>query len=146
MKTLRKNLWETRFLVMAVFAAAASLLCATASATNASLTVNAVETNQDREANHVAHFSPGIPDILKMVDAKIDADVIKAYINSSRIAYNPNVNEIIALKDRGVSSDLLTALLQRGAEVRSQAPAPVAPAPNPYPAVAAPYTPPAAYD
>src|SRR6202158_5289959 len=53
------------------------------------------------------HYSPGIADILKMVDAKIDADVIKAYIQSSRIAYNPNVNEIIALKDRGVSSDLL---------------------------------------
>src|SRR5256885_13075547 len=63
-------------------------------------------------------FSPGIGDVVKMVDAKIEADVIVAYINSSRTPYNPSVNEIIALKEHGVSSVILTAMLQHGGELR----------------------------
>jgi len=68
-----------------------------------------------------AKYSAGIAEIVKMVDAKIDPDVIQAYVKSSRIAYNPTANEIIALKDRGVSAEILTAILQRGGEVRAQA-------------------------
>jgi len=41
-------------------------------------------------------------EILKMVDAKVDAEVIKAYIQVSQVAYSPSATEIIALKDRGV--------------------------------------------
>src|SRR5690348_3755266 len=65
-------------------------------------------------------FSPGIQEILKMVDAKVDTDVIKVYIRNSMVAYNPGASEIIALKERGVPAEILTALLQRGAEVRTQ--------------------------
>ena len=63
-----------------------------------------------------ARFSAGVGDILKMVDAKVDAEVIKAYVKNSPTAYNPSATEIIALKDRGVGPEILTALLQRGAE------------------------------
>jgi hypothetical protein len=66
-------------------------------------------------------FSAGVGDILRMVEAKVDLEVIKAYINNSRTAYNPSADEIIALKDRGVSSEVLTAMLQHGAQVRAQA-------------------------
>jgi hypothetical protein len=67
-----------------------------------------------------ARCSPGVADIVKMVDAKVDAEVIKTYIKNSPTAYNPSANEIIALKDRGVGPEILTAMLQRGAEVRVQ--------------------------
>src|SRR5258706_4345958 len=67
-----------------------------------------------------ARYSAGIAEILKLVDAKIDAEVIKAYIKSSPIAYNPGATEIISLKDRGVSSDNLSALLQQGDELHRQ--------------------------
>jgi hypothetical protein len=69
----------------------------------------------------VARFSPGVADIVKMVDAKVDPEVVKTYIQNSSTAYNPSATEIIALKDHGVGSDILTAMLQRGAEVRTQA-------------------------
>src|ERR1039458_8441463 len=67
-----------------------------------------------------ARYSPGVADIVKMVDAKVDAEVIKTYVKNSPTAYNPSANEIIALKDRGVGPEILTAMLQRGAEVRVQ--------------------------
>lgn len=86
----------------------------------------------------VARYSAGIGDIVKLVDAKVDPEVIKTYVNNSPTAYNPSASEIIALKDRGVGSDILTAILQRGAAVRAQAvqanQAAAAAVPPPYPA------------
>src|SRR5664279_4105726 len=65
-------------------------------------------------------YSPGVADIVKLVDAKVDPEVIKTYIKNAPTAYNPNATEIIALKNRGVAPEILTAMLQRGAEVRAQ--------------------------
>jgi hypothetical protein len=67
-----------------------------------------------------ATFSPGIRDVLKMVDAKVDAEVIKTYIKNSSTAYNPNASEIIALKEHGVPDELITGLIERGGEIRTQ--------------------------
>jgi len=66
------------------------------------------------------HFSPGIRDVLKMIDAKVGGSVVIAYIRSSPTAYNPSASEIIALKQRGVPDEIITTLIQRGAEVRAQ--------------------------
>ena len=67
-----------------------------------------------------AEYSAGVADIVRMVEAKVDMEVIKAYIRSAPIAYSPKATEIIALKERGVPSEVMLALLQRGAEVRAQ--------------------------
>jgi len=82
-------------------------------------------------------YPAGISDILKLVDAKLDVEIIKAYIKGAPFAYHLNASDIIALKDRGVPSDVITAILQHGAEVSSQGvmPGPYAsvPPPTPYP-------------
>ncbi len=91
-----------------------------------------------------ATFSAGVADILKMVDARVDLEVIQTYVRNSPTAYNPTATEIIALKNRGIGPEILTAMLQRGGELRAQAArasaavaSPAAPAPaqgvvNPY--------------
>ena len=99
----------------------------------------------------MARLSPGIADIVKMVDAKIDPQVIKTYIQNSPTAYNPSATEIIALKDQGVGSEILTAMLQHGAEVRAQSmraaqAAPGAAAPQTFPGGVNPYAPAPGYD
>jgi hypothetical protein len=86
-----------------------------------------------------------------MVDAKIDASVIQAYIKSSLVLYNLKASEIIALKDHGVSPEIVTAMIQRGGELRDQAyrgaeTAATPPAQSPYPATATPYAPVPMYD
>jgi hypothetical protein len=55
-----------------------------------------------------------------MLDAKVDLGVIKAYIQSAQVSFNPSAADIIALKQHGVPDELVTALMQRGAEVRDQ--------------------------
>src|SRR5690242_11364506 len=66
------------------------------------------------------NFSRGVQDVLKMLDAKVDPGVIKAYIRNANIAFNPTATEIIALKQRDVPDEVITAMIQRGAEVRMQ--------------------------
>ncbi len=83
-------------------------------------------------------YSAGIADVVKMVQAKVDMAVIKAYIQNSPVSYNPSATEIIALKSQGISDDLVTAILQRGAEVRTELAKTQS---TPPPAAAAPYSP-----
>ena len=92
-------------------------------------------------ANVQVNFSPGTREILKMLDAKVDPGVIRAYINNAPIAFNPTATEIIALKQRDVPDDVITALIQRGAEVRAQMAQGAG-----QPPMTAPVTPPAGYD
>jgi hypothetical protein len=64
-------------------------------------------------------FSPGVADVLKMMEAKVDPRVIQTYIQNSTVAYNPSVTEIIALKQRGVPDELVASMIQRGAQLRA---------------------------
>lgn len=86
-------------------------------------------------------FSPGVAEIVRMLDAKVDPEVVKAYINASSLAYHPGAEEIIALKQRGVPDDVITTMLERGAELRGQ-PAVAAPPATPAMTTTAPLTPP----
>ena len=99
----------------------------------------------------LARYSPGIVDIAKLVDAKVDVEVIKTYIKNSPTAYNPTATEIIALKNHGVGPEILTVMLQHGAEVRTQSmraaqAAPNSLAPQAYAGAPNPYAPAPGYD
>jgi hypothetical protein len=85
-------------------------------------------------------FSPGVRDVLKMLDAKVEVSIVQTYIKNSQTAYNLSATEIIALKRRGVPDEVIANLIQHGAEVRVQmAQAAQANAPLTPPAGAAPY-------
>jgi hypothetical protein len=66
-------------------------------------------------------LSPGIEEILKLVRAGVSPEVIKSYIDSSPIAYHPSAEDLITLKQLGVSDEIATALLKHGADLRVQA-------------------------
>jgi hypothetical protein len=72
------------------------------------------------EKPSVATNSPGIAEILKMAEAGVSKDVMKTYVEHSSIAYDPSPEELIALKERLVADEIVTALLKRGAEVKAQ--------------------------
>ncbi len=58
--------------------------------------------------------SPALGEILKMADAKVSPEIIKAYIHISPIAYKPSAADIIDLRKRGVSEDIILALIEHG--------------------------------
>jgi len=96
------------------------------------------EVGSAQEVVTEAPHSAGVGEVLKMLDAKVDSEVVKAYIRNSSTAYNPNAAEIITLKERGVPGDILVAMLQRGGELRGQAGQP-APAVTEAPGTVPPY-------
>ena len=62
-------------------------------------------------------YSTGISEIIRLLDAKVDAPVVLAFIRNSPVAYNPDATELIALKKHGASTEVLTALLHHGDEL-----------------------------
>lgn len=67
------------------------------------------------------YLSAGLPEIVKMHKAGVDASVLLAFVQNSPTAYHPSAKEIIYLRDQGVSSEIISALLRRGGELRDRA-------------------------
>jgi len=52
-----------------------------------------------------------LAEVNKLLDAKLDMEVIKAYIENCPVAFHLTAEQIIALKDRGASPEILKALV-----------------------------------
>src|SRR5208283_44014 len=85
--------------IAVVFSLAQAALAVTATTNAAPLIISGRQS-----ARPAGTYSAGITEIIKMLDANIDAQVILAYIQNSPIAYNPEATELIALKDHGAST------------------------------------------
>lgn len=98
-----------------------------------------------QSARPAGTYSAGITEIIKMLDAKVDAQVILAYIQNSPIPYNPEATELIAVQEHGASTELLIALLHHGDELGLQLAQPQSAADPPLAAPPYDYGPEAAY-
>lgn len=76
---------------------------------------------------------PGSPlaDVVKMLQAGVNVETIRTYIQTSASAFNLDADKILFLKDEGAPSDLINAMLDRDKALYSST---VAPAPTPAPA------------
>src|SRR5439155_21768228 len=75
----------------------------------------------------------GVADVLKLCRAQAGEDVVVSYVQNSGTIYNLGPNEIVYLKNDGVSERVLNAMLEqrrRVAEASVQAPPPAQPYPN----------------
>ena len=85
-------------------------------------------------------YSGTVGEVVKLAQSGVDESVVLAYVKNSPQAFNPGADEIIRLRDAGISSQVLTAMLQRGGELRQQAVAAAAAAPQPMPPMQPPST------
>ena len=58
---------------------------------------------------------PWINDVVKMSAASVPADIIKNYISNSTARSTLRADDIIYLRDHGVASDLISAMIEHGA-------------------------------
>jgi hypothetical protein len=72
-------------------------------------------------------LSPGLQEIVKLSKAQVGDKVIIGFIKKSDAAYHLSAEDILSLKDQGVSQPVISALLQ----AQAGAPVPAAPAPQP---------------
>ncbi len=97
---------------------------------------------------------PKAAEVVKLAQSGVGEDVILAYVKNCQATFNLSANDILALKDAGISPKVLTAMLNHDGPVQSQpesfsydqklyAPSPAQASPQPAPSIAAaPATPP----
>src|SRR5579864_6324890 len=107
----------------------------------AGLSARALEANAGVQANASVNalppapaYSGGIDDVVKLAHSGVDESVVLSYVKNSPGPFNPSADEIIKLRDNGISPVVISSMLERGAELREHA---VAAAPA---QAAAPYT------
>ena len=71
-------------------------------------------------------LSYGVAEVVKLAKANVSEDTILAFIGNSGRVYNLTVNEIVYLRQQGMSDHLLTAMLEQRRKVTESA----APQPN----------------
>lgn len=101
-----------------------------------------VAATNNAEPTLPSDLSPGLADVIKLVEAKVGDEVVLNYIKSSGVTYHPTAAEIVYLTDLGVSDAVISAILQPaqpGVAAAAPAPEPVAaPVEAPAPVVEAP--------
>lgn len=122
-----KHRFVSRILIACALAAA--LFAVRSHAQDAPTPATAPESVPETPAPAVAPVkaapSPGIAEILKMLDAGVSKDVVRTYVETTP-GGAPTPADLIALKDKGVSDEITMALLKRGS---TPAPAAVSGAP-----------------
>lgn len=97
---------------------------ATTDTTSAQATVTATIP-----ASGAPRFSGRINEVVSLTESGVDQTIVLSYIKNSPGPFQPSADEIIRMRDAGVPTPVITAMLQRGAELREQAQAIAAAAP-----------------
>jgi hypothetical protein len=79
----------------------------------------------------VGSLSAGAAEVLKLASAGTSEDVILAYIRNVQLRFGLTADNIVYLKDLGVSPAVIAAMLNRDGELRAAQPAAVSSAPAP---------------
>ena len=72
--------------------------------------------------SNAGKFSGNLDEVVKLFQSGVDEGVILAFVQNSPVANQPSADEIIRLRELGISSDVITAVLRRGGELRSRIP------------------------
>lgn len=98
-------------------AGAVGILCAFALPIHAdeeSPTVSAILEKHAR----TAQLTPALEEVVKLTKAGVAESVTLAYVQSSPTAYSLDAQDVVKLQQQGVSAPVITAMMQRGDELR----------------------------
>jgi hypothetical protein len=92
------------------------------------------------------NVSPATAEIVKLAESGVGDEVVTSYVNSSQGAFNLSADDIVYLKDVGISESVISVMMSHDKALRNgiaprAAPAPIQ-APVPPPAAQEPVTPP----
>ncbi len=96
----------------------AAVVCFSPLALSAQGTVNSTTTTVAAPAPSAPALSPGLDEVVKLHDAGVDDSVIRSYVQNSNHAYSLSADDIIHLRQLGISAGVVTDMMQRGSELR----------------------------
>src|SRR5690242_7154053 len=83
-----------------------------------------------------AAVSPAVAEVIRLAQSGVGEDVVTGYIQNSAAPFDLSADQILYLRDLGISSQAITAMLGRDATLRAQGgppPGAAQPAPEPAP-------------
>jgi hypothetical protein len=69
-----------------------------------------------------ADLTPGANEVIRLSEAGTTEEVVQGYVNRSTAAFNLSADDILYLKDIGISSAVITGMLNRDHELQSRGP------------------------
>ncbi len=75
--------------------------------------VTALAQNSPATVTTQPQLAYGVPQVLQLVQAKVGEDTIIAYVRNSGTSYGLNADQIIYLRQQGVSDAVITAMLNQ---------------------------------
>ena len=115
-----KRAWTAWFTLWVSFGVLAGSISSSEAAESSPFPSSATNQNVRRLTSTPVLLSPSLAQIVRMVRARLDPDVIRAYIKSSNVSYNPSAAEIVTLNQLGIPQELVTAILERDGELRTR--------------------------
>src|ERR1043166_8631396 len=95
-----------------------------------------------------ADLSSNVAEVVRLSESGVGDEVVLAFIQNSKASYGLTANHVLYLRDMGLSSAVITAMMNHDGAVRTQPPTEAPPPPAPpsnVPPAEAPLTPPPAY-
>jgi hypothetical protein len=71
-----------------------------------------------------ANLSPGAAEVVRLAQSGVTEDVVLAYVQNSQASFNLSADGVVYVRDVGLSSAVITAMLNHDNALRSQAPPP----------------------
>src|SRR5437660_283244 len=69
-----------------------------------------------------ANLSPAATEVVRLASGGVGDDVVLAYIQNSQSAFNLGADDVLYLRDVGLSSPVITAMLNHDTTLRNQTP------------------------
>lgn len=66
------------------------------------------------------NFSPGVAEVVKLAQSGVGDEVVLAFVRGSQLAYNLSADDIVALKNAGLSSPVMAAMINHDQSLRNQ--------------------------
>src|SRR5262245_5314889 len=85
-----------------------------------------------------ANISPNAAEVVKLASSGVGDDVVLAYVQNSQTPFDLTADNVLYLRDLGVSQPVITAMLNHDSAMRGQAPEGAPPPYAPVPAQAGP--------
>jgi hypothetical protein len=103
----------------------------------AAVTFPLLSVHAQAPAVGAAHFSPNAAEVIKLAGSGVGDEVVLAYIQNAQAPFNLSADNVLHLRNMGVSQPVITAMLNHDSAMHSQEPA----APPPHYAPSAPPAP-----
>jgi hypothetical protein len=73
-----------------------------------------------RSESPVVVLPPEVNEVVKLVESGAGDEVVRAYVSSSQVPFDLSLDEIIYLRDIGVSDGVIAAMMRRASELRDR--------------------------